>query len=203
MADRPITTGPVRLTVMMGPRIAVPVARAVADAVLSVQVTVASGQRSGFQLAFGLARRGLINTSLLPGGYFDPKTRVILTVTVQGTATVLMDGVIIRQEVGISNQPGQSTLTVTGEDLTVLMDLEERGGCAVSRDVSGRAGAGDRRAVRAVRYESAGGSRAHTADADADPARRLPEGHRPGNMSAAWPGPTVTCSTSTRVRYRA
>jgi hypothetical protein len=53
---------------------------------------------------------------------------VILVVTVSGTPTVLMDGVIIRQEVGIANQPGQSTLTVTGEDLTVLMDLEERPG---------------------------------------------------------------------------
>jgi phage protein D len=124
--DRPITTGPVHLTLMMGPQMAVPVAQEVADALLSVQVTVASGQRSGFQLAFDLAKHGLINTTLLPGGYFDPKTRVILTVTIQGTPTVLMDGVIIRQEVGISNQPGQSTLTVTGEDLTVLMDLEER-----------------------------------------------------------------------------
>lgn len=126
--DRPITTGPIRLTLMMGPQIAVPVQQEVTDALLSAQVTVASGQRSGFQLAFDLAKTGIINTRLLPGGYFDPKTRVILTATVEGTATVLMDGVIIRQEVGISNDPGQSTLTVTGEDLTVLMDLEERAG---------------------------------------------------------------------------
>ena len=32
----------------------------------------------------------------------------------------------MRQEVGASNVPGQTTLTVTGEDLTLLMDLEER-----------------------------------------------------------------------------
>jgi hypothetical protein len=128
MADGPITTGPIRLTLMMGPQIAVPVPQQVTDALLSAQVTVASGQRSGFQLAFDLSRNGLINTGLLPAGFFDPKTRVVLTATVEGTATVLMDGVIIRQEVGISNQPGQSTLTVTGEDLTVLMDLEEKAG---------------------------------------------------------------------------
>lgn len=122
----PITTGPIHLTLMMGPQLAVPVAREVADSLLSVQVTVASGQRSGFQLAFDLAKDSLISRTLLPGGFFDPKTRVVITITVQGTPTVLMDGVIIRQEVGISNRPGQSTLTVTGEDLTVLMDLEER-----------------------------------------------------------------------------
>jgi hypothetical protein len=128
MADQPLTTGPIRLTLMMGGQIATPVRQEVTDALLSAQITTASGQRSGFQLAFDLSRNGLINTELLPGGGFDPKTRVILTATVQGTPTVLMDGVIIRQEVGISNQPGQSTLTVTGEDLTVLMDLEEKAG---------------------------------------------------------------------------
>ncbi|KWX02082.1 hypothetical protein LI90_3121 [Carbonactinospora thermoautotrophica] len=117
--------GPVHLTLLMGPRIPVPVPQPVTDALLSAQVTVTAGQRSGFQLAFDLAKHGLINRTLLPAGFFDPQTRVVLVVTVKGTPAVLMDGVIIRQEVGVSNQPGQSTLTVTGEDLTVLMDLEE------------------------------------------------------------------------------
>jgi hypothetical protein len=119
---------PIRLTLMMGPQIPVPVPQPVTDALLSAQVTVTAGQRSGFQLGFDLAKNGLINTTLLPTGFFDPKTRVVLVATVRGTPTVLMDGVLIRQEVGIANQPGQSTLTVTGEDLTVLMDLEERPG---------------------------------------------------------------------------
>jgi len=121
---------PLRLTLLMGPQIAVPVPQPVTDALLSAQVTVTAGQRSGFQLGFDLAKNGVINTTLLPNGFFDPKTRVILVATVSGTPTVLMDGVLIRQEVGVSNQPGQSTLTVTGEDLTVLMDLEERPGQA-------------------------------------------------------------------------
>ncbi len=121
---------PIYLTLLMGPQIPVPVPQPVTDALLSAQVTVTAGQRSGFQLGFDLAKTGLINTTLLPTGFFDPKTRVILVATVRGTPTVLMDGVLIRQEVGIANQPGQSTLTVTGEDLTVLMDLEERAGTA-------------------------------------------------------------------------
>lgn len=121
---------PIHLTLLMGPQLAVPVPQPVTDALLSAQVTVTAGQRSGFQLGFDLAKNGLINTVLLPAGLFDPKIRVILMVTVRGVPTVLVDGVIIRQEVGVSNQPGQSTLTVTGEDLTVLMDLEERKGDA-------------------------------------------------------------------------
>lgn len=110
----------------MGRRIPVPVPREVTDALLSVQVTISAGQRSGFQLAFDLSKMGILRKALLPAGFFDPETRVILMVTLRGTPNVIMDGVCIRQEVGISNEPGQSTLTVTGEDLTVLMDLEEK-----------------------------------------------------------------------------
>lgn len=36
-----------------------------------------------------------------------------------------MDGIVTRQEVQPSNEPSQSTLTITGEDLSVLMDLIE------------------------------------------------------------------------------
>lgn len=121
-----VDIGPIHLTLLMGQQIVAPTPQPVTDALLSAQVTVTAGQRSGFQLAFDLSKNGVIATSLLPAGAFDPQVRVVLVVTVAGTPTVLMDGVITRQEVGISNAPGQSTLTVTGEDLTVLMGLEER-----------------------------------------------------------------------------
>lgn len=111
---------------LMGPKLARPVPLEVAEALLSAQITATAGERSGFQFAFDLSKNGLLNQRLLPEGYFDPKTRVILTVSVRGTPEVLFDGLIVRQEVGASNIPGHSTLTVTGEDLTLLMDLEER-----------------------------------------------------------------------------
>jgi hypothetical protein len=117
---------PIYLTLLMGPMIPVPVPLELTDALLSAQVTVTAGQRSGFQLGFDLAKTGLINTVLLPAGFFDPQIRVVIVVTVNGTPSVLMDGVIIRQEVALSNAAGQSTLTITGEDLTALMDLEEK-----------------------------------------------------------------------------
>ncbi|WP_405891094.1 hypothetical protein OG427_34980 [Streptomyces sp. NBC_00133] len=126
MADEPIGSGPVHLTLHMGPKLTRPVPAEVAEALLSAQITMTAGERSGFQLAFDLTKRGLITQRLLPEGYFDPKTRVIVTTSVKGTSTVILDGLIVRQEVGASNQPGQTTLTVTGEDLTLLMDLEER-----------------------------------------------------------------------------
>jgi hypothetical protein len=61
----------------------------------------------------------------LPTGYFDPQTRVILIMTVNGVPNVIMDGFILRQEMTPSNDLGKSTLTVTGEDVSVMMSLQE------------------------------------------------------------------------------
>lgn len=124
------------LTLMMGPTIAVPVPRPVTDALTSAQVTTSAGQPGGFQLTFAVSKDSVINRTLLPTGLFDPKTRVILTVVVNGWPTVLMDGIITRQEVAAGSEPGAGTLTVTGEDLTAVMDLAEEYACypALSSD---------------------------------------------------------------------
>ncbi|MFF7095460.1 hypothetical protein ACFY9A_24155 [Streptomyces rubradiris] len=126
MSEQPVGRGPVHIQLLMGPKLARPVPLEVAEALLSAQITTTAGERSGFQFAFDLTKNGLLSRRLLPEGFFDPKSRVILTVSVRGTPEVLLDGLIVRQEVGASNLPGHSTLTVTGEDLTLLMDLEER-----------------------------------------------------------------------------
>jgi hypothetical protein len=111
------------LTVMMGPVVAVPVPKSVADSLTAVQVTNASGSRSGFQLTFTLAKNSPLTTTLIPAGFFDPLIRVIIIVTVGGLPNVIMDGVITQQQVTTSNEAGQSTLTVTGEDVSRMMDL--------------------------------------------------------------------------------
>ncbi|RAP78305.1 hypothetical protein [Paenibacillus montanisoli] len=116
------------LTLMIGMGVPQAAPKAVVDSLLSAEVTVSSGQRSGFQLTFGLSKLSLLNTTLLPNGYFDPPTRVILTVTVNGTPHVVMDGVITRQTITPSSDPGKSTLIVIGEDLTRMMDLADLSG---------------------------------------------------------------------------
>lgn len=116
------------LTLLIGPTVPLPAPRPVMDALLSAQVTISAGQASGFQLSFALSKKSLLNLALLPAGYFDPLTRVILMATVNGFPNVLIDGVVTRHELAPSNQPGQSTLTVTGEDLTRVMDLIELNG---------------------------------------------------------------------------
>jgi hypothetical protein len=113
------------LTLLMGPTIPVPSPQPVVDALMSVQVTIASDQRSGFQLVFAMSRESLLSRVMHPAGYFDPNVRVIVVVTVNGLPTVLMDGLIIRQELSPSNDLGKATLTVTGEDVSLAMSLNE------------------------------------------------------------------------------
>src|SRR5437868_1536108 len=115
----------IHLTLMIGPLVPVPVPQSVVDALQSVQVT--SGKdRSGFQLTFAVSKDSPLLKVMLPAGYLDPIiTRVIIVATVNGFPNVLMDGIVTRQELSPSNEPGGSTLTVTGEDLSVLMDVVE------------------------------------------------------------------------------
>jgi hypothetical protein len=115
----------IHLTLFVGPLVPVPAPQDVVDALDSAQVTISAGQRSGFQLSFALSKESLLQRVLLPAGYFDPNIRVILMATVNGTPSVLIDGLVTRQEVAPSNEPGQSKLTVTGEDVSLAMDLVE------------------------------------------------------------------------------
>lgn len=114
------------LTLMIGPAVPVPAPLPVIEALQSVQVT-SSRDRSGFQLSFSVGKTSALQLALLPAGYLDPiVTRVVIMVTLSGIPNVIMDGLVTRQELQPSNEPGQSTLTVTGEDLTVAMDIVEK-----------------------------------------------------------------------------
>lgn len=115
----------VHLTLMIGPAVPVPAPQVVMQALQSVQVT--SGKdRSGFQLTFSVGKNSPLLKTMLPAGYFDPiSTRVCIIATVNGFPHVLMDGLVTQQELSPSNEPGQSTLSITGEDLSLAMDIVE------------------------------------------------------------------------------
>ena len=115
----------VYLTVLIGPAVPVPAPRAVVEALIDVQVT-SSVDRSGFQLTFGAGPHSPLLDRMLPAGYLDPIiTRVILVVTVNGIPHVISDGMVTRQEVTPSAEPGKSTVTIVGEDMAFVMDRVE------------------------------------------------------------------------------
>lgn len=114
--------GSIKLTLLMGPTIPVPVPQPVTDALESVEVRHASGQRSGFQLTFKFSSNSILNTALLLMGEIGPVVRVVLVATVNGVPHVLSDGVMTNHQVIPGLGDDQSALTITGEDLTAVMN---------------------------------------------------------------------------------
>jgi len=113
---------------MMGPGIAVPVPPDLAESLKSVSVTNNDTGRSGFSLTFNVGRSApldMIDYNLLLNPLLRPFTRVVVMVTFGVLPQVLCDGVITNIQLSPSNEPGASTLTVTGEDVSVMMDMHE------------------------------------------------------------------------------
>lgn len=113
----------VLLQLMIGPGVPIPVPREVTEALVSVSVTSNTESASIFQLTFTLSSKSPLQTLfLLSGGAQLPIVRVVILVIIKGMPEVLMDGVITHQQIQPGGDNGTSTLTVTGEDLSKLMD---------------------------------------------------------------------------------
>lgn len=116
------------LTLLIGPTVPVPAPLPAMASFERAQVTHSDQGRSGFQLTFRVGRTttDLLDYALLASPLLRPMSRVVMLVTFNAIPQVLMDGIITDQQLAPSNTPGESTLTVTGEDVSVMMDLEER-----------------------------------------------------------------------------
>lgn len=113
--------GKINLTLMIGPAVPVPVPKPIIEALSSLEVTSTTGNASGFQLIFSFSSRSPLDELLLLLGQVGPFIRTIIIVTLNGTSQVLMDGMIVNHQLQPDVQTGQSTLTVTGTDLTSVM----------------------------------------------------------------------------------
>lgn len=123
----------IQLTLLVGPLVPLPVPRVVLDALQSVEVRTAAGSASGFQLTFTITARSPLNTIFLLAagtntGMATPPLRVLLILTVNGSAQPLFDGVMTHVEVQPGGRGQAGTLTVTGEDVTKAMDMQDFSG---------------------------------------------------------------------------
>lgn len=113
----------IQMQLFVGPAVPIPASREVIEALRSVQVRIPTDGPGVFQLTFELSRRSPLHTLfLLAGGATPPLLRVIVAVTVRGTQYVLIDGVMTNHEVSGGGKGTNPQLTVTGEDLTRVMD---------------------------------------------------------------------------------
>ncbi|MEM8657798.1 MAG: hypothetical protein AAGF22_06845 [Pseudomonadota bacterium] len=118
-----MTTG-AQLKLFIGPAFPIPVGEDVLEALVSASVTSASPDAPGvFQLVFDLDPRSPLNTLfLVTGGAAIPMVRVVIAAEVNGVESILIDGVMTHHSVGPGPAPGTSRLTVTGEDLSRVLD---------------------------------------------------------------------------------
>ena len=119
----------IHLTLMIGPSVPVPAPPPVMEALESVQVTHKDEGRSGFQITFSAGRSGpadLLDYPQLLTPLMRPFSRIILIVTFNVKPQVLIDGIITNQQLAPGTEPGTGKLTITGEDVSVMMDLEKK-----------------------------------------------------------------------------
>jgi hypothetical protein len=113
----------VTLQLYAGPLVPIPAPKVVMDALTELSVTINEVGQSGFQLSFTVSNQSPLHTLfLLSGGSPIPILRLIIVVIVSGTPHVIMDGVVTHHQILPGSEAGKSTLSITGEDLTVLMD---------------------------------------------------------------------------------
>ncbi|HEY0230023.1 MAG TPA: hypothetical protein VGC55_02125 [Dokdonella sp.] len=122
--------GNVNLSLMIGPLVPIPASRAVIEALQEITVTSTDEGRSGFQLNFAIDTQSPLHTLFLLGGGASPLPilRVVVVVTIKGTPQVIMDGAVTNTQIMPGTKSSTATLSVTGEDLTVLMDKQDWSG---------------------------------------------------------------------------
>jgi hypothetical protein len=119
----------IHLTLLIGPTVAVPAPPLLLEALEGIEITHSDQGRSGFQLTFQAGRSGpagLFDYPLLSLPLLTPNNRVIVIVTFDVLPRVLMDGIITHQQLSPGSEPGSGMLTVTGEDVSLMMDREEK-----------------------------------------------------------------------------
>jgi hypothetical protein len=123
-----VSLGGINLTLLVGRMVPTPAPPMLLNALQSIEVTHSDDGRSGFQMSFLAGRGGglSLDYDLLSSNLLLPFNRVVLLVTLNGIPRVLMDGVITHHQLAPGDSPAGSVFAVTGEDISLLMDLEQR-----------------------------------------------------------------------------
>ena len=117
------------LTLLIGKTRPVPAPISMIEAFKSIEVTNTDEGRDGFQIIFSVERSRLadiLDYTLVNSSLLKPFNRIIVIVTLGAKQHVLIDGIITHQQFSPTDNLGQSTLIITGEDVSVMMDLKEK-----------------------------------------------------------------------------
>jgi hypothetical protein len=116
------------LLLLLGKTVPKPVPSRINEAMSKIEITQILGDRSGFQVSFQLNRVELseqLDDPLIKEVLLEPFSRMILGITINGTPEILLDGIITHHQIQYTDE-GEIIFVVTGEDVSVMMDLEEK-----------------------------------------------------------------------------
>jgi len=120
------------LGLLIGPTLPTAVPADIAAALLSADVNLSDDSggegQQGFQLRFAARRdRGVTaNYGLLADPILQPGNRLVITITIKAQPQVLIDGIITHQQLDFSSTGEGADLIITGRDIGLLMDLEQK-----------------------------------------------------------------------------
>jgi hypothetical protein len=116
----------IRLILLIGKTVPLPASKSVMTALKRVEINNETDGNDGFEMTFTLGKGKLGDYELVSSGALDPDTRVVIGVLLGAMPEPLIDGVIYHHQLFPSNEPGMSTLSVKGRDISVQLDLKER-----------------------------------------------------------------------------
>ena len=117
------------LTLLMGPTVPLPVPEPALEMLDSIEVTHSDEGRSGFQIVFKATRnrKDFIDYLLFANPQFRAGNRTIIACAFGAIPLVLMDEIITNHQLQPGTPGGDpASLTLTGEDVSIMMDLEQK-----------------------------------------------------------------------------
>lgn len=115
-----------QVQLLIGPVVPRPAPAELMEVLRSIEVQRAEQSPSGFQLSFTAeCASTCVEFALLASGLLERFSRVIVLVAWNGPPRVLIDGFITYQELIPGGGLGDSILAVTGEDVSVKMNMVE------------------------------------------------------------------------------
>lgn len=117
----------VELLLWIGKQVPFPASFEVMNAFRDLEVTNSvDALGDGFRLRFALGKNKQGEYNLLQSGLLNSETRVVIGLRIGAKLELLIDGVIDDHQVSSAPQPGASTLTVSGKDVSEMLNLEEK-----------------------------------------------------------------------------
>ncbi len=115
----------IQVSLLIGQGVPMPAPAALMSALDSISITQ-STDTSGFQITFRAERSVGYSAdyALLSGPLLQPGARIIITATIAAMPRVLMDGLVTHYQLAPDSN-GTTTLTITGEDVSLAMSMEE------------------------------------------------------------------------------